>query len=98
MDKNFEPLDTGQLTTVGIGHFGEGAEAGQESPPFRVVAGRSLEHAIVQATVLMCAVHKTATWRFQTPTLLTAMYYLSGMAKALVQDVSHGVMVQSQRN
>ncbi|WP_408980287.1 DUF3077 domain-containing protein, partial [Pseudomonas sp. FW305-113] len=31
---------------------------GVQDPLFRVVAGHPLDHAVEQATVLMCAVHK----------------------------------------
>ncbi len=31
----------------------------------------------------------------EVPTLLTALHYLSGMTKALAQDVNHGLMVHT---
>ncbi|MBC3435753.1 DUF3077 domain-containing protein [Pseudomonas sp. BW16M2] len=85
------------LATTGVGHFGEGAEVGAQDPLFRVVAGHPLDHAVEQATVLMCAVHKISdlamTETDHLPTLLTAVHYLGGMAKVLAQDVIHGLMV-----
>jgi hypothetical protein len=97
MEKDLHTPRVRQLTTSGIGHFGEGGDVGAHDPLFRVVAGHSLEHAVEQATVLMCAVHKITDMAMvetdQLPTLLTAMHYLSGMAKALAQDVNHGLMV-----
>ncbi|WP_331832898.1 DUF3077 domain-containing protein [Pseudomonas sp. LH21] len=76
---------------------GEGGEVGVQDPLFRVVAGHPLDHAVEQATVLMCAVHKISDLAMvepdHLPTLLTAVHYLSGMAKALAQDVNHGLMV-----
>ena len=77
---------------------GEGAEVSLQDPLFRVVAGHPLDHAVEQATVLMCAVHKISDLAMvetdHLPTLLTAVHYLSGMAKALAQDVNHGLTVR----
>lgn len=98
MDKELQTPSSRQLTTCGIGHFGEGGDIGMEEPLFRVVAGHSLDHAVEQATVVMCAVHKLTDMAMmetdQLPTLLTAMHYLSGMAKALAQDVNHGLTLR----
>lgn len=45
----------------------------------------------------MCAVHKISDLAMaepdHLPTLLTAVHYLSCMAKALARDVNHGLMV-----
>lgn len=87
------------FATTGVGHFGEGVDAGAGQPLFRVIAGHPLNHAIEQATVLMCTVHKVCDLALQNqehlPTLLTAVHYLSGMAKALAQDVNHALVVRS---
>ena len=84
--------DTWHITPIG-----EAGEEGGQDPLFRVVAGHSMEHAVEQATVLMCAVNKISDLAMaetdHLPTLLTAVHYLSGMAKALAQDVNHGLMV-----
>lgn len=97
MDKELQIPRIKKLATTGVGHFGEGAEVGVRDPLFRVVAGHPLDHAVEQATVLMCAVHKISDLAMvetdHLPTLLTAVHYLSGMAKALAQDVNHGLMV-----
>ncbi|MCU7278723.1 DUF3077 domain-containing protein [Pseudomonas peradeniyensis] len=105
MDKELQTPRTRKLATTGVGHFGEAGEQGGQDPLFRVVAGHSMDHAVVQATVLMCAVYKisdlamaeteteTETETDHLPTLLTAVHYLSGMAKALARDVNHGLMV-----
>ncbi len=97
MDKELQTPHIGKLATTGVGHFGEAAEEGGQDPLFRVVAGHSMDHAVEQATVLMCAVHKISDLAMaetdHLPTLLTAVHYLSGMAKALAQDVNHGLMV-----
>ncbi|MFT0866340.1 DUF3077 domain-containing protein [Pseudomonas sp. CAM1A] len=97
MDKELQTPRIKKLATTGVGHFGEGAEVGVQDPLFRVVAGHPLDHAVEQATVLMCAVHKISDLAMvetdHLPTLLTAVHYLSGMAKALAQDVNHGLMV-----
>ncbi|MEB5933518.1 DUF3077 domain-containing protein [Pseudomonas mosselii] len=97
MDKELQTPRTRKLATTGVGHFGEAGEEGGQDPLFRVVAGHSMDHAAVQATVLMCAVYKISdlaeTETDHLPTLLTAVHYLSGMAKALARDVNHGLMV-----
>ncbi|WJO24168.1 DUF3077 domain-containing protein [Pseudomonas soli] len=98
MDKELQIPRIKKLATTGVGHFGEGAQVGVQDPLFRVVAGHPLEHAVEQATVLMCAVHKISDLAMvetdHLPTLLTAVHYLSGMAKALAQDVNHGLTVR----
>ncbi|MGE6823856.1 DUF3077 domain-containing protein [Pseudomonas soli] len=97
MEKELQTLPIRKLTTAAVGHFGEAGEEGGQDPLFRVVAGHSMDHAVEQATVLMCAVHKISdlamTEADHLPTLLTAVHFLSGMAKALAQDVNHGLMV-----
>lgn len=101
MDKESQTSRIKQLATTGVGHFGEGGEACVQAPLFRVVPGHPLDHAVEQATVLMCAVHKISDLAMvetdNLPTLLTAMHYLSGMAKALVQDANHGLMAPALR-
>ncbi|MCU9545985.1 DUF3077 domain-containing protein, partial [Pseudomonas mosselii] len=87
MDKELQTPRISKLATTGVGHFGEAGEEGGQDPLFRVVAGHSMDHAVEQATVLMCAVHKISDLAMaetdHLPTLLTAVHYLSGMAKAL---------------
>lgn len=99
MHKELQKTRSKALATTGVGHFGEGVDAQADNPLFRVVAGHSLNHAIEQATVLMCTVHKVCDLALQdpqqVPTLLTAAHYLSGMAKALAQDVNHALMVRA---
>ncbi|WP_313651302.1 DUF3077 domain-containing protein [Pseudomonas soli] len=77
---------------------GHGGEVGVQDPLFRVVAGHPLGQAVKQATELMCTVHKISDLAMvetdHLPTLLTAVHYLSGMAKALAQDVNHGLTVR----
>lgn len=97
MEKDLQTLRIRKLATTGVGHFGEAGEEGRQDPRFRVVVGHSMDHAVEQATVLMCAVHKISdlamTEADHLPKLLTAVHYFSGMAKALAQDVNHGLMV-----
>lgn len=96
MEKELQTPRIEQLDTTGVGHFGEGGKVGVKAPLFRVVPGHPLDHAVEQATVLMCGVHKISGLVMvetdHLPTLLTAMHYLSGMAKALVPDANHGLM------
>ncbi|CAM3593054.1 hypothetical protein CCOS865_04070 [Pseudomonas reidholzensis] len=99
MDKDLQKPAIDEVTTVGVGHFGVGVDYNSETPLFRVEAGHPMSHAVEQATVLICAVHKLSDLAMgeveEGPTLLTAIHYLSGMAKALAQDVNHGVMIRS---
>ncbi|MGE7989690.1 DUF3077 domain-containing protein [Pseudomonas sp. NPDC089554] len=89
------------ITTTGVGAFGGTDRPGTAHPLFRVVEGHSLHYALEQATLLMCAVHSLCDLALDevddSPTLLTAVRYLSGMAKALTQDVNHGLMIQAPR-
>ncbi|PNA00001.1 hypothetical protein C1X76_16435, partial [Pseudomonas sp. FW305-127] len=75
--------------------MGEGAEVGVQDPLFRVVAGHPLDHAVEQATVLMCAVHKISylarVETDQLPTLLTAVQYLIGLGCESWADVWAGL-------
>ncbi|MGG5288903.1 DUF3077 domain-containing protein [Pseudomonas shirazensis] len=96
---NHQPHFFDKVKTVGVGQFGESVDLDLEKPLFRVQAGHPLTHALEQATVLMCTVHKLTDLALadqqEVPTLLTALHYLSGMAKALAQDVNHGLMVHT---
>ncbi|WP_414155685.1 DUF3077 domain-containing protein [Pseudomonas sp. BNK-43-a] len=99
MSKDFETSSNPPIETVGIGAFGPGGTANTTKPLFRVVAGHSMSHALEQSTLLLSCVDQLTDLAMvevdEAGTLLCAAHYLSGMAKALVQDVSHGLMQQT---
>ncbi|WP_248921087.1 DUF3077 domain-containing protein [Pseudomonas entomophila] len=85
------------ITTIGIGSFGESGDLTHEQPLFRVVPGHTLDYALEQSTTLMTCAYTLSDIALtqdlkNAPTLLAAAHYLTGMAKALSQDVSHAVM------
>lgn len=86
-----------QITTVGVGSFGESGDINNEKPLFRVVAGHTMEYALEQSAILMTCAYTLSDIALtqdlkNAPTLLAAAHHLTGMAKALSQDVSHAVM------
>ncbi len=99
MSKDSDASDNPQIETTGIGAFGPGGVANITEPLFRVVAGHSMNHALEQSTLLLSCVDQLTDLAMvevdEAGTLLCAAHYLSGMAKALVQDVSHGLMQQT---
>ncbi|HEK1685310.1 TPA: DUF3077 domain-containing protein [Pseudomonas putida] len=99
MSKDSDASDNPQIETTGIGAFGPGGVANTTEPLFRVVAGHSMNHALEQSTLLLSCVDQLTDLAMvevdEAGTLLCAAHYLSGMAKALVQDVSHGLMQQA---
>lgn len=83
------------LKTIGIGVFGEGERGKAAEQLFRVEPGHSADFVLEQATMLMRCVSKlTKEMLFeQDEAMVCAAHYLSGMAKALVEDLAHGMMV-----
>lgn len=100
MEKETPPIPV--ITTIGVGAFGSTDYPGTVRPLFRVVEGHSLPHTLEQATLLMCAVHSLCDLALDevddSPTLLTAVRYLSGMAKALAQDVNQALIAHSSNS
>jgi hypothetical protein len=83
------------LKTSGVGSFG-GEEEGPGSPRlFRVEAGYSADMALLHSSQLMACVHKLTleAGTGQEGDLVWAAHYLSGMAKALVEDVAHSIAI-----
>ncbi|WP_422422815.1 DUF3077 domain-containing protein [Pseudomonas sp. GZD-222] len=82
--------------TTGVGVFGEGASGNAAEQLFRVEPGHSAEFVLEQATLLMSCVNKLTQHMLfeQDESMICAAHYLSGMAKALVQDLAHGMMVK----
>lgn len=81
------------LKTSGIGTFGEGLGGTIADRLFKVTPGHDADYALEQATVLLDCIYKMTLeagveggGRFVWET-----HYLSGMAKALVEDVAHGM-------
>ncbi|PSS58524.1 DUF3077 domain-containing protein [Pseudomonas sp. BBP2017] len=81
----------GPLKTCGAGSFGEGIGGRVEDRLFRTIAGHDLDYVLEQSAVMMSCVHKLTLQAAveQDDTLVWAAHYLSGMAKALVEDVAH---------
>ncbi|QGW77426.1 DUF3077 domain-containing protein [Pseudomonas alkylphenolica] len=90
-DRKESKDNSGPLKTCGIGSFGEGIGGRIEDRLFRTTAGHDLDYALEQSSVLMSCVHKLTLQAAvdQDYTLVWAAHYLSGMAKALVEDVAH---------
>ncbi|MCW2269730.1 hypothetical protein D3C77_545010 [compost metagenome] len=85
MDKRME------LGTTGVGTFGEGRSGTSTDRLFRVEPGHSAEFVLEQAAVLMGCVNKLSHHlQFeQDEAMRCAVHYLSGMAKALIDDLGH---------
>ena len=86
--------DTKQLKTCGIGSFGEGVGGYVDERLFKVVAGHDAEYALEQASMLLNCVYRITLQggMERDTTLVWAAHHLSGMAKALVEDVTHGML------
>ena len=82
------------LKTTGVGTFGEGIGGHGDDRLFRVTPGHDAEYALEQASVLMdCVYRMTLQSGVERDDILVwAAHYMSGMAKALVEDVAHGMM------
>ncbi len=82
------------LKTCGVGTFGEGIGGRIADRLFKVTPGHDAEYALEQASVLMSCVYKITLEAGieRDDNLVWAAHYLSGMAKALVEDVAHGMM------
>ena len=81
------------LKTSGIGTFGEGVGGTIADRLFKVTPGHDADYALEQATVLLDCVYMLTLDAGVDGNGRTvwAAHYLSGMAKALVEDVAHGM-------
>lgn len=81
------------LKTIGVGTFGEGQSGKTTERLFRVEPGHSAEFVLEQAALLMGCVSKLTHQVMieEDEAMVCAAHYLSGMAKALVEDVVHGM-------
>ncbi|PSS56509.1 DUF3077 domain-containing protein [Pseudomonas sp. BBP2017] len=82
------------LKTIGVGVFGEGASGTAADRLFRVVPGHNADFVLEQAALLMNCVSKLTQHVLfeQDEAMICAAHYLSGMAKAMVEDLAHGMM------
>ena len=90
---------TTHYQTTGKGSFGEGIGGRIADRMFKVTPGHDAGYALEQATVLMDCVYQM-TLRAgveRDDTLVWGAHYLSGMAKALVEDIAHGMMTGPAR-
>lgn len=76
--------------SIGSATFGEGATSNSTHRLFRVVPGHQHDYLLEQANVLMSCVYKLTREASLEPdeTLIIAAHYLSGMAKALIEDIA----------
>ncbi|VVP75957.1 hypothetical protein PS910_01495 [Pseudomonas fluorescens] len=83
-----------ELKTPGIGTFGEGVGGKIADRLFKVQPGHDAEYALEQASVLLDCVYKMTldAGIDGNGQMVWGAHYLSGMAKALVEDVAHGMM------
>ncbi|MNJ71122.1 hypothetical protein D3C77_676300 [compost metagenome] len=83
------------LKTIGVGVFGEGASGTAADRLFRIEPGHNADFVLEQAALLMNYVNKLTHHVLfeQDESMIGAAHYLSGMAKAMVEDLAHGMMV-----
>ncbi|MEG0968894.1 MAG: DUF3077 domain-containing protein [Pseudomonas sp.] len=79
--------------TVGVGTFAEGEGGVGAERLFRVEPGHGAAFVLEQVSVMMgCAHHLTLQAGLEHDgTSAWAAHYLVGMAKALVEDLAHGI-------
>ncbi|UVL55584.1 DUF3077 domain-containing protein [Pseudomonas sp. B21-035] len=78
------------LKTIGVGTFGEGPGGKTTERLFRVEPGHSVEFVLEQAALLMGCVSKLTHHVMieDSEAMTCAAHFLSGMAKALVEDLA----------
>lgn len=93
MDNDSTAPATKTTQTIGVGTFGEGEEGSSAERLFRVQPGHSADFALEQAAMLMSCVYRLTQQAGlqQDGSLIWAAHYLSGMSKALVEDVAHAM-------
>ncbi|MBV6289310.1 DUF3077 domain-containing protein [Pseudomonas aegrilactucae] len=94
MNKDSIAPATNTTKTIGVGTFGEGDTGSSAERLFRVQPGHSADFALEQAAMLMSCVYKLTLQAGiqQDGSLVWAAHYLSGMSKALVEDVAHAML------
>lgn len=98
MNEDSNKIRTSTHKTTGIATFGEGEHGHSTHRLLRVEPGHSAAFALEQSALLMSCVHRLTLQAGIEPdgALIWAAHYLSGMAKALVEDVSHTMLDQPQ--
>ena len=93
-DQTSNQPDAGSVS-IGSGTFGEGAEGVSTQRLFRVIPGHDHDYLLEQANVLRgCVYHLTREASLErNDMLITAAHYLSGMAKALTEDIAMARMI-----
>lgn len=88
-----------ELKTSGVGTFGEGVGGKIADRLFKVTPGHDADYALEQASVLLDCVYKMTldAGVEGNGQMVWGVHYLSGMAKALVEDVAHGMMTEPVR-
>ncbi|CAK9887521.1 MULTISPECIES: DUF3077 domain-containing protein [Pseudomonas] len=78
------------LKTIGVGTFGEGPSGKTTERLFRVEPGHSADFVLEQAALLMGCVSKLTHQAMieEDEAMACAAHFLSGMAKALVEDLA----------
>lgn len=96
MEKDSIAPATQTTKTIGVGTFGEGEEGASAERLFRVQPGHTADFALEQAAMLMSCVYKLTQQAGlqQDGSLIWAAHYLSGMSKALVEDVAHAMFTE----
>lgn len=96
MSEDSNKTSTSTHKTAGIGTFGEGEHGHSTHRLFRVEPGHNAAFALEQSALLMNCVHRLTLHAGleHDGALIWAAHYLSGMAKALVDDVSHTMLDQ----
>ena len=81
--------------SIGSATFGEGAKGNSSHRLFRVEPGHDQDYLLEQANVLMSCVYKLTREASLEPdeSLIVAAHFLSGMAKALVEDIAIARMI-----
>lgn len=82
--------------TLGVGTFGEGEGGPTAERLFRVQPGHNADFALEQSALLATCAYKLTLQAGIEPdgTLIWAAHYLSGMSKALVEDVAHAMLTE----
>lgn len=85
--------------TLGVGTFGEGEGGPTAERLFRVQPGHNADYALEQSALLLsCACKLTLQAGIEPDgTLIWAAHYLTGMSKALVEDVAHAMFTEQTR-
>lgn len=87
------------FVTLGVGTFGEGEGGPTAERLFRVQPGHNADYALEQSALLLSCACKLTLQAGIEPDgkLIWAAHYLTGMSKALVEDVAHAMLTEPRR-